>query len=1458
MRNLKDRKITGRDTVERMTHPPKPKSSVDGSGEERTQVMSSSRSKASRKLPADNSASVATIYSSPSSARISASTPNPHPNSSASFLPMHQSSTPRLMPTPIVSSTPRVSSSPYYSPRSTPKASSTPKTPLKSALRVNPSSTPAIPEDSSFRATPAKSLRTVKSMVAKTANVPLGAHQEVLSSFSAASAVNVTSYGTRSRAEDTMLLHNRPRSFLPQPRSKSKSKSNPSTPQSPAKFPTFATPQPAQSVAFTSVPRLHLHRPSGSSTSSSDSSSDLERILPRSLIPGRLVVTNATVDPSSSDSEEIEKEVVDSHGPWISKQRQRTLQNTGIPIRSKWQELAYIQPSERWQRPINALPGRPVGLGLQMGPQSNDLKTQRLVGTGGGEEDIYDEEPSNHLLREVSEDFDQYGSKEKTSYDDEVVVDPNVGIGAVRQRRFHEYTESNTGDEGYRRRHEAILGIVDGLQLDIGKRSAIMRQSVLSQSESDGQYAQGLAITVSGEVGDANVAGSPRLPTVEEQRTQEDNASLDDESIYSEDDAGEMYEGEGEWKMSRHTRPPKDEICRQSSANIYSSLRTSRRYGYESHGETSSWTTSGDNCPPKLSTSATSESSPDQQSCTPSIPAASDKILFRGSKVATLPTENFASSKEHEVQQKKYITSTTVTDPSSNRQSMCQAESLVARPDASKEQSPDQRYNSYKMNTNARGKDISDREREAFGIPHSLSYGASSSPIGSHSNVADGGCEQSIASNTDDESLLDAELPNINSNLSPVGDDRWQKRTGDEGLSKGAEALFENLTIGGSRRISRAPWQFDTKQSYNPSASPGFLDIEDSNGRKCRRTRLQDSTPSSVSISSSIYTDQSTRNRARSPTGSSFGASWRSTLQAPVYDTLLSHYGPLEIQRQELIYDLLRTEQAFARRLRSVIQSFILPLRYRDSTAWLPGTPLEISCLFDWLEDIVNLHFGIARSLKTVTHVWQAGALVERVAKALMPLMSRLEIYQPYLIRVDEVREMIAECASNAGDEFGEYVRMREQEEEWVGSTLETILQEPVNRLVAYPEIFERLLGLTPKHHADYLATVSLLYSTKTIIHVMDEVRIQEDEYEFVKDVVSRIAGLPTSAPIAKRERRLLHHGELHLIDGSKGAQLKANLAESTSESTMFLPDLTPPKARQTQETSQTSRLASAIHKWYIRRAKSGSVSSSESATTSVQSHDTVPPRALSSIVPTSELCTQSESHNRACETQCSIPVQIFVFTDIILLAAPVGAKGGGYSDIDDEDRWCLLSDVGLSRILGVTERHEDLESDHLVILDLLPLRIDQFQTEIVLETASIEVTLILPPESALETSALPWLTAFRRCQEHTIRSLSLTASSVDRRPHYSDTELDTRHTLTSILACGLPLPKSPSMQLQESPHCEPEDQTLQEREERGWWTLRFQQVLHEMQRQDTILSPRIELKTILATAVGHQSRHEI
>ena len=67
------------------------------------------------------------------------------------------------------------------------------------------------------------------------------------------------------------------------------------------------------------------------------------------------------------------------------------------------------------------------------------------------------------------------------------------------------------------------------------------------------------------------------------------------------------------------------------------------------------------------------------------------------------------------------------------------------------------------------------------------------------------------------------------------------------------------------------------------------------------------------------------------------------------------------------------------------------------------------------------------------------------------------------------------------------------------------------------------------------------------------------------------------------------------------------------------------------------------------------------------------------------------------------------------------------------------------------------------------------------------------------------------------------------------------------ILNTGLPLPKSPSLQLRDnqrlridvSKNTEGRDgsDADREREERGWWTLRFQQVLREMQRRDPMLS---------------------
>ena len=109
--------------------------------------------------------------------------------------------------------------------------------------------------------------------------------------------------------------------------------------------------------------------------------------------------------------------------------------------------------------------------------------------------------------------------------------------------------------------------------------------------------------------------------------------------------------------------------------------------------------------------------------------------------------------------------------------------------------------------------------------------------------------------------------------------------------------------------------------------------------------------------------------------------------------------------------------------------------------------------LFDWLEDIVNLQVDIVHALKIATNVWQAGAIVERVAESLRAFVPRFEVYQPYLVRVDEVRQLVAMCVRE-GNEFGQYVKLRERERDADGWTLQALLEEPVKRITSYPQFY--------------------------------------------------------------------------------------------------------------------------------------------------------------------------------------------------------------------------------------------------------------------------------------------------------------------------------------------------------------------------------------------------------------------
>jgi serine/arginine repetitive matrix protein 2 len=143
--------------------------------------------------------------------------------------------------------------------------------------------------------------------------------------------------------------------------------------------------------------------------------------------------------------------------------------------------------------------------------------------------------------------------------------------------------------------------------------------------------------------------------------------------------------------------------------------------------------------------------------------------------------------------------------------------------------------------------------------------------------------------------------------------------------------------------------------------------------------------------------------------------------------------------------------------------------------------------------------------------------------------------------------------------------------------------------------------------------------------------------------------------------------------------------------------------------------------------------------------------------------------------------------------------------------------------------------SVHHALLDLLPVHAESLDTGVISSGSRAKTFRIgLPDDLNWEQ----WLSAFERCYHFTLRSLSSPSpSGGSHRPHL-DLDLDTQQSVLSILACGLPLPKSPSIQLVDLANGPAGDPGQLEREERGWWSLRFQQVLREVQRRQDLHLP--------------------
>ena len=930
-------------------------------------------------------------------------------------------------------------------PRFTPASSPGPKSALKSPARRNPQSS-AQPTSTPSRSRVDQSDSSCGLYSGSDANV-----RTSLPRFSTLIVVQQSdecnSLPPRPRTGKTPTSIPTPRTptALQKLRAKSKPKSNPGTPLQKPTSTAFATPTPSPFVP-TSLPRPKATR--FHNVPLDDSSSDLARKVDRTLSPGRLVVTNAIVVPSSSESEDSMS--VHRRPQWSSPRSHLT----ATPQADRTPR-SIPQPKSKMPLPralATHLRGQSRGsVGLGFNVEVDGRRAKRS--SSSDEEAIYDKYSDSSLMDEPVL-FPTAGGDDESIYDDELPQ----GFSQQNLRPTRE-----GGIHPDRRREEAMKGLVDGLHRDYRRSTGTNPRSSVAQSSGGADCdAQGVAISDSTEIH----TGHSSCSDSQSSRAHED---WEQESAYSDEDVRKTKKRSLRHTSTRHSwiRPSSAMALRES---IY----------LEQRGQPAAQSSEFDGRrQPVASSSTLAGASPRSRS--PRAGAKSPRSM------SSLP-----AATSHEPR-----TRTEDSRPSGNhRRRLSRLMSISVRrndpdPKSSPTDSGSDTFSPRPVPSSSESSSVDANlrdERMAFGIPDSLSFcGSSISPEEDESIRPPYSRMNSTASSTSQRGRQRAD-----SNASDGGWKHHHQKFSKE-LSRGASALFETLTSkvksgGRQARVPPSPQVDERAQDRTPVVEPKSWATRNSVARSPRpgsgpeavagtvpspvRRCLESTTEPSCSSLGSVYEPeielpmppypavrghpppiQPLQVDSRDP---GIG-SWRSTLGPGVFNALSIQHGGMEIERQQVIHELVASDREFVKFSRKVIRSYFLPLRTRDSRAWLPGIPPDIARLFDWLEDIVNLHAAISRALAPLIVVWKEGMIVERVAGTLRGFVPQLEIYMPYLVKLESSKATMRWYVERDEGAFGEYLRMKAGEAPATDGegALERLVREPSSQLAKYVELFQ-------------------------------------------------------------------------------------------------------------------------------------------------------------------------------------------------------------------------------------------------------------------------------------------------------------------------------------------------------------------------------------------------------------------
>lgn len=271
---------------------------------------------------------------------------------------------------------------------------------------------------------------------------------------------------------------------------------------------------------------------------------------------------------------------------------------------------------------------------------------------------------------------------------------------------------------------------------------------------------------------------------------------------------------------------------------------------------------------------------------------------------------------------------------------------------------------------------------------------------------------------------------------------------------------------------------------------------------------------------------------------------WRDTAGDEIIEILSKE----ELKRQELIFELIYTEEQYVKDLNLIVNLFLLPINQIDSVK-----KEEVEMIFSGIEDVIAVNDSLLKDLKSRQ---SESVVVEQISDIFLDKVDTLACYGKYI--GDRARADFQLSILSKNSAVAAVLKESSQKEECRRLDLSNFLDQPRRRLSKYACLLTEIDKCTPEGHPDRANLSEVVKRFSELVSDIDEQvgsMITSFQLDHFRDnLIVKEEKQKSSLSILRESTEVIHQDTLKHVKDSK--ELTVFLLDNCLVMTKFKPKI--------------------------------------------------------------------------------------------------------------------------------------------------------------------------------------------------------------------------------------------------------------------------------------------------------------